>query len=93
MIEVKDLKKVYSTKERNFVALKELNLKFEPGEFIAVLGESGSGKTTFLNMISGVDLKTSGKIMFNDKDVDKFNDSKWREIRNQEIGFIFQRFN
>jgi len=93
MIEVKDLKKIYPTKERDFIALQDVNLKFEPGEFIAVLGESGSGKTTFLNMISGVDTKTSGKIIFNDLDVDKFNDSKWREIRNQEIGFIFQRFN
>jgi ABC-type lipoprotein export system ATPase subunit len=93
MIEVKDLTKIYPTKERDFVALKDVNLKFEPGEFIAVLGESGSGKTTFLNMISGVDVKTSGSIVFNEKDVDKFNDSKWREIRNQEIGFIFQRFN
>lgn len=93
MIQVTDLRKVYPTKERDFVALKDVNLKFEPGEFIAVLGESGSGKTTFLNMISGVDVKTSGKIIFNDLDVDKFNDSKWREIRNQEIGFIFQRFN
>ncbi len=93
MIEVKDLQKIYPTKERDFIALKDLNLKFEAGEFIAVLGESGSGKTTFLNMISGVDLKTSGKIIFNEQDVDKFNDAKWREIRNQEIGFIFQRFN
>ncbi len=93
MIEVKELTKIYPTKERDFVALNKLDLKFEGGEFIAVLGESGSGKTTFLNMISGVDLKTSGKIIFNDKDVDKFNDAKWREIRNQEIGFIFQRFN
>lgn len=93
MIEVTDLKKVYPTKERDFVALKDVTLKFEPGEFIAVLGESGSGKTTFLNMISGVDSKSSGKIIFNDMDVDKFNDSKWREVRNQEIGFIFQRFN
>lgn len=93
MIEVKDLKKVYPTKERDFIALKDVSVTFEPGEFIAILGESGSGKTTFLNMISGVDQKTSGKIIFNDMDVDKFNDSKWREIRNQEIGFIFQRFN
>ncbi|PAT02693.1 hypothetical protein CI105_01665 [Candidatus Izimaplasma bacterium ZiA1] len=93
MIEVKDLRKVFPTKERDFVALKGVNLVFEPGEFIAVLGESGSGKTTFLNMISGVDVKTSGKIIFNEEDADKFNDSKWREIRNQEIGFIFQRFN
>lgn len=93
MIEVTDLRKVYPTKERDFVALKDVSLKFEPGEFIAVLGESGSGKTTFLNMISGVDVKTSGKIVFNEMDTDKFNDGKWREIRNQEIGFIFQRFN
>ena len=93
MIEVRDLEKVYPTKERDFIALKKVNLKFEPGEFIAVLGESGSGKTTFLNMISGVDTKTTGKILFNELDVDKFNDEKWREIRNTEIGFIFQRFN
>ncbi len=93
MIEVTNLRKVYPTKERDFIALNDVSLKFEPGEFIAILGESGSGKTTFLNMISGVDIKTSGKIVFNDLDVDKFNDSKWREIRNQEIGFIFQRFN
>lgn len=93
MIEVKNLNKVYPTKEREFIALQDVSLKFEPGEFIAILGESGSGKTTFLNMISGVDSKTSGTIMFNELDADKFNDSKWREIRNQEIGFIFQRFN
>ncbi len=93
MIEVRDLQKIYPTKERDFIAIKDLNLKFEPGEFIAILGESGSGKTTFLNMISGVDTKTKGKILFNDLDVDKFNDAKWREIRNTEIGFIFQRFN
>jgi len=93
MIEVRGLTKIYPTKEMNFIALKDVTLKFQPGEFIAVLGESGSGKTTFLNMISGVDVKTSGKILFNELDVDKFNDSKWREIRNQEIGFIFQRFN
>ncbi len=93
MIEVRNLEKIYPTKERDFVALKDVNLVFEPGEFIAILGESGSGKTTFLNMISGVDAKTRGKILFNDLDVDKFNDAKWREIRNTEIGFIFQRFN
>jgi len=93
MIEVKELTKIYPTKERDFIALNGVSLKFEPGEFIAVLGESGSGKTTFLNMISGVDVKTKGKILFNELDVDKFIDSKWREIRNQEIGFIFQRFN
>ena len=93
MIEVRDLEKIYPTKERDFIALKGVNLKFEAGEFIAILGESGSGKTTFLNMISGVDLKSHGKILFNELDVDKFNDAKWREIRNTEIGFIFQRFN
>ena len=93
MIEVRELEKIYPTKEMDFVALKNVNLMFEAGEFIAILGESGSGKTTFLNMISGVDAKSKGKILFNDLDVDKFNDAKWREIRNTEIGFIFQRFN
>lgn len=93
MIEVQNLRKVFPTKEREFIALDGVNLKFEAGEFIAVLGESGSGKTTFLNMISGVDVKSEGKIFFNSKDADKFSERNWREIRNQEIGFIFQRFN
>ena len=93
MIEVRNLEKVYHTKERDYIALKQVNLKFEAGEFIAILGESGSGKTTFLNMISGVDEKSDGKIFFNNEDVDKFNDAKWRQVRNQDIGFIFQRFN
>ena len=93
MIEVRDLEKTYYTKERDFVALKNVNLTFEPGEFVAILGESGSGKTTFLNMISGVDLKTKGEILINEQSVDKFNDAKWRETRNTDIGFIFQRFN
>jgi len=93
MIEVRGLEKIYPTKEMDFIALKNVNLMFEAGEFIAILGESGSGKTTFLNMISGVDVKSNGKILFNDLDVDKFNDAKWREVRNTEIGFIFQRFN
>ena len=93
MIEVRNLEKIYHTKERDYVALKQVSLTFEPGEFVAILGESGSGKTTFLNMISGVDTKTDGTILFNGDDVDKWNDDKWRQIRNTEIGFIFQRFN
>lgn len=93
MIEVRNLEKIYHTKERDYVALKQVSLTFEPGEFVAILGESGSGKTTFLNMISGVDTMTDGTILFNGDDVDKWNDDKWRQIRNTEIGFIFQRFN
>ncbi|MEC9484727.1 MAG: ATP-binding cassette domain-containing protein [Candidatus Izemoplasma sp.] len=93
MIEIRDLEKIYYTKERDYIALKDVNLTFEPGEFIAVLGESGSGKTTFLNMISGVDKKTDGEILFNEENTNKWKDKKWREIRNTEIGFIFQRFN
>ena len=59
---------VANIKNKNFkILFKDVNLRFDPGEFIAILGESGSGKTTFLNMISGIDLKTSGKIFFNDK--------------------------
>ncbi len=93
MIEVRNLRKVYHTKEKDFVALDNINLEIEAGEFVAILGESGSGKTTLLNMLSGVDEKTDGKIYFNGEDVDKFDDAKWRKVRNQDIGFIFQRFN
>lgn len=93
MIEIKNLSKIFPTKEKDFNALKDISVTFDSGEFVAVLGESGSGKTTMLNMISGIDSYTSGSIIFNDKDTKKFTDSKWRKIRNQEIGFIFQRFN
>ncbi len=93
MIEVKDLGKIYYTKNGEFDALRNFNLKFEPGEFISILGESGSGKSTFLNLLSGVDNYTNGEIIIDDESTLEFTDLDWRRIRNQKIGFIFQRFN
>lgn len=93
MIELKDISKVYKTKERDYTALKQVNLTFEPGDFAAIFGESGSGKSTFLNIVSGIDSSTDGTFFFKGEDTNKFSDQKWRETRNKEIGFIFQRFN
>ncbi len=80
-------------KDKEFGALKDINLQFNDGEFVAVLGESGSGKSTLLNMISGIDEYTDGEIIIDSVNTKKFNDSKWREFRNKNIGFIFQRYN
>jgi len=93
MIELNKISKIYDTKDREYIALEDINLIFEPGEFVAVFGESGSGKSTFLNLVSGIDKPTKGTIYFKGQDTNKYNEQKWREIRNKEIGFIFQRFN
>ncbi len=93
MIEIKGLKKVFYTKEQDFIALNDINLTFYDGEFIAVLGESGSGKSTLLNMLSGIDNYTEGEIIIDSVSTKKFDDSAWRKFRNKNIGFVFQRYN
>ncbi|MDF2699855.1 MAG: ytrE 2 [Haloplasmataceae bacterium] len=93
MIEIKGLNKIYYTKDLEFGALRNINLKIKDGEFVAVLGESGSGKSTLLNMISGIDEYTEGEIIIDGVNTKRFNDTKWREFRNKNIGFIFQRYN
>jgi len=75
------------------VAVKRINLKIEEGTFVSILGPSGSGKTTLLNMIGLIDRPTSGKIFFRGKDTSTLTERDKREIRLQNIGFVFQNFN
>jgi putative ABC transport system ATP-binding protein len=70
-----------------------VNLTIDPGEFMAVMGPSGSGKSTLLNMIGALDRPTEGKVFLNGVDLSKLNDNKLADLRNKEIGFIFQFFN
>jgi len=93
LIETVDLVKTYMQGGRPLEVLKGLNLKVEPGEFTAIMGPSGSGKSTLLNMIGALDRPTSGKVYINGVDLSKLNDNKLAELRNKEIGFIFQFFN
>ena len=74
-------------------ALDHINLEIERGEFVAIIGQSGSGKSTFMNMLGCLDVPTSGEYLLNGTDVSTMTDNQLSAIRNKEIGFIFQGFN
>lgn len=93
LIEVKDLYKIYNPGENEVRALDGINLTVERGEFLAIVGQSGSGKSTFMNMIGLLDIPTSGTYLLDGIDVSSMTDDELSEIRNKEIGFIFQGFN
>jgi len=93
LIETVDLVKTYIQGGRPLEVLKGLSITVEPGEFTAIMGPSGSGKSTLLNMIGALDRPTSGKVYINGVDLSKLNDNRLAELRNKEIGFIFQFFN
>jgi putative ABC transport system ATP-binding protein len=93
LIETVDLVKTYIQGGRPLEVLKGICLTVEPGEFTAIMGPSGSGKSTLLNMIGALDRPTAGKVYINGVDLSKLNDNQLAELRNREIGFIFQFFN
>jgi putative ABC transport system ATP-binding protein len=92
-IETQDLNKEYLQGDQPLRVLKNINLKIEKGEFMAIMGPSGSGKSTLLNMLGALDRPTSGKVLINGIDIGTLNDNQLAELRNKEIGFIFQQFN
>ena len=89
MIKVKNICKFYGTQ----LVLKNINLEIKEGEFISIMGSSGSGKSTFLNLIGGMDLPDRGEIIVGQQDITKLKDEKLTEYRRKKIGFIFQFFN
>ena len=93
IVETKDLRKSYISGGRPLEVLKGVNLKVEKGEFMAIMGPSGSGKSTLLNMIGALDRPTSGDVLINGTNISKLNDNQVADLRNREIGFIFQFFN
>ncbi|MBP3707308.1 MAG: ABC transporter ATP-binding protein/permease [Clostridia bacterium] len=93
MLELRNVKKIYNTKAEKVHALKGINLKFRESEFVSILGESGCGKTTLLNIIGGLDRYTSGDLIINGKSTKDFKDKDWDAYRNYSIGFIFQSYN
>ena len=93
ILKVKDLRKVYGIGETQVNALDGINLTVQRGEFVAIVGSSGSGKTTFLNMVGGLDVPTSGKIIVDQKKIQELSDDELTVFRRRKIGFIFQQNN
>ena len=93
LIEVKDLYKIYNPGENEVRALDGVSLTIDRGEFVAIIGHSGSGKSTVMNMLGLLDVPTSGEYKLDGHNTSKLSDDEMSEIRNKEIGFIFQGFN
>lgn len=93
MLQLKEIKKSYTTGDFTQVALNNISLNFRKNEFVAILGQSGSGKTTCLNIIGGLDHYNSGDLIINNKSTKHFKNSDWDAYRNNSIGFIFQSYN
>lgn len=93
VVEIRDICKVYNPGENEVRALDHIDLKIARNEFVAIIGQSGSGKSTLMNLLGCLDVPTSGTYLLNGKDVSHLTDDELSDIRNKEIGFIFQGFN
>ena len=93
MLQIKNISKSYTTGDFTQKALDGVSVNFRRNEFVAILGQSGSGKTTFLNVIGGLDKYDDGDLVINGKTTKDFSDSDWDSYRNNSIGFIFQSYN
>ena len=93
MLELKNIKKTYRVGETETKALDGISVAFREKEFVAILGTSGSGKTTCLNIIGGLDRYDSGELIIKGKHTSDFSDRDWDAYRNNSIGFIFQSYN
>lgn len=93
LIEIKDMYKIYNPGENEVRAIDGISLTIEKGEFVAIVGHSGSGKSTLMNMLGLLDVPSSGTYLLDGDDVSDLTDDEQSEIRNKQIGFIFQGFN
>lgn len=93
LVEVKDICKIYNPGENEVRALDHVDVTIEENEFVAIIGHSGSGKSTLMNMLGCLDVPTSGSYFLHGQDVSSMTDDELSDIRNKEIGFIFQGFN
>jgi len=92
LIELTDIRREYQVGTESVHALDGVSLSIERGEWVAIVGQSGSGKTTMMNVIGCLDTPTAGAYRLNGKDVSHMNDDELADVRNREIGFIFQNF-
>ncbi len=92
MITVKDITKSYGSGESRFQVLKGISLTIKDGDYTVILGASGSGKSTFLNVISGLEQPDGGRILYDEEDITALSDSELTSFRREKIGFIFQQY-
>ena len=93
MININAITKEYIMGDNKLLALNEVDLSIKEGEFVSIMGSSGSGKSTLMNIIGCLDVPTSGDYYFRDKNISNYNSNMLAELRNKDIGFIFQNFN
>ena len=93
MLQLKNITKNYLSGDTEVKALKGIDLEFRESEFVSILGQSGCGKTTLLNIIGGLDRYTTGDLIINGKSTKEFKDKDWDTYRNHSIGFVFQSYN
>ena len=93
MLSLKNIVKEYRSGDTKVQALKGISIDFREHEFVSILGQSGCGKTTTLNIIGGLDHYTSGDLIINGKSTKEFKDRDWDTYRNHSVGFVFQSYN
>lgn len=93
MLQLKNITKNYLSGNNEVQALKGIDIEFRENEFVSILGQSGCGKTTLLNIIGGLDRYTSGDLIINGKSTKEFKDKDWDTYRNHSVGFVFQSYN
>lgn len=93
LVELKNVFKIYRDGDSEIRALDDVSMTIEKGEFVAIIGQSGSGKSTCMNIIGCLDVPTSGSYHLNGKDVSAMHDDELADIRNKTLGFIFQQYN
>jgi len=93
LIETQDLWKTYTMGEEEIHALRGVSIQIEKGEYVAIMGPSGSGKSTLMNLIGCLDTPSTGSYVLKGREISAMNDDELAQIRNKEIGFIFQTFN
>lgn len=93
LIQITGISRFYYMGVETVKALKSIDLNIFKNEYVAIMGQSGSGKTTLMNILGCLDTPTEGMYLLNDKDVSKMTDNSLAEVRNKEIGFVFQTFN
>src|SRR5438309_8456432 len=93
LIRLAEVSRRYQMGEETIHALRDVSLAIEPGEYVAIMGPSGSGKSTLMNLVGCLDTPTSGTYELNGVNVSEMDDNQLAEIRNKEIGFVFQTFN
>lgn len=92
MIDIRNITKSYGSGESRFQVLNGISIKIEDEDFVVISGASGSGKSTFLNIISGLERSDSGNIFYNSTDITKLSDNQLTEFRKENVGFIFQQY-